>query len=39
MKKLAFFLVILFCIPLLVTEEEYEWLRGGEYGPSIPTPK
>ncbi len=39
MKKFTFFLVILFCIPLLVSAEEYEWLRGGKYDPSIPTPK
>ena len=39
MKKLCFSLAILFLIPLVMLAGEYEWLRGGTYDSSIPTPE
>ncbi len=39
MKKLSTFLSVLVFCPLILSAQGFEWLRGGTYDPSIPTPE
>ncbi len=39
MKKLSIFLSILVLCPLIISAQGFEWLRGGTYDSSIPTPE
>jgi len=39
MKKLSVFLVVLALCPIMLFAQGFEWLRGGTYDPTIPTPE